>query len=97
MRFYQLKASELHEDFHDLIGTDITFACEIISIGGMIMHTKGEKAFISDVIYTAGHYLRSCPDIYEPAKISSFQINGITGHWYPETFEEFKHLKKPKL
>jgi len=86
-----LKASEERSDFHDLIYKEVTFASDIISIGGYIMHTKGEKAFISDVEYMAGHWSRLCPDIYVQPKISTFKINGIPStSWKPETFEEYK-------
>lgn len=89
---YLLKASEEREDFHELIYTDVTFASDIISIGGSLLHKKGEKAFISDVEYTAGRWSRLCPDIYVQPKISSFKINGIPGVcWKPDTFIEFKN------
>jgi hypothetical protein len=85
------KASEEREDFHDLIYKDVTFANDIISIGGQLLYEKGEKAFISDVEYTAGHWSRACPDIYIEPKISSFKINGIPSTcWRPETFVEFQ-------
>lgn len=86
-----VKASEEHDYFYDLIGKDVTFASDIISIGGAILHTKGEKAFISDVEYTPGYWSRLCPDIYISPKISTFRINGIShSMWVPETFIEYK-------
>jgi hypothetical protein len=86
-----LKASEEREHFHDLIYKEITFASDIISIGGHIMHGKGEKAFISDVEYTSGYWANLCPDIYVEPKISTFKINGIPStSWRSETFVEFK-------
>lgn len=88
------KASEEREHFHELIYTDITFACDIISIGGQLLHEKGEKAFISDVEYTPGYWSRLCPDIYVEPKISSFNINGIKAtSWKPDTFVEYKNNK----
>ena len=90
-----LKASETHEHFFDLIGTDVTFASDIISIGGAILHTKDEKAFISDVEYVDGHWSRLCPDIYHPPKISLFKINGVYSTcWMPETFVEYRTINK---
>lgn len=88
-----LKASEEKEDFYNLIGKDVTFASDIIFIGGTISHEKGEKAYISDVQYTPGYWSRLCPDIYVEPKISTFQINNVPGSWMPDTFVEFK---KPK-
>lgn len=86
-----LKASEERNHFHDLIYKEVTFASDIITIGGHLMHAKGEKAFISDVEYTAGHWSNLCPDIYIQPKISTFKINGIPSTcWKPETFIEFK-------
>lgn len=89
-----LKTSEEREDFHELIYTEVTFASDIISIGGSILHEKGEKAFISDVAYTTGYWSRLCPDIYVQPKISTFNINGIKAtSWEPNTFIEFKNHK----
>lgn len=86
-----LKASEEREDFHDLIYKDVTFANDIMSIGGQITYRKGQKAFISDVEYVSGYWSRLCPDIYVQPKISTFKINGIPSTcWRPETFVEFK-------
>jgi hypothetical protein len=85
-----LKASEEREHFHDLIYKEVTFGSDIISIGGHLMHSKGEKAFISDVEYTSGYWSNLCPDIYVEPKISRFKINGIASAcWRPETFIEF--------
>lgn len=90
-----LKASEEHDHFHDLIGKEVTFASEIISIGGAIMHEKGEKAFISDVEYTTGYWSNLCPDIYVQPKISTFKINGVPGCcWKPDTFIEYRTNKQ---
>jgi hypothetical protein len=86
-----MKASEEKDHFSDLIYNDITFACDIISISGSLLYKKGEKAFISDVIYNAGYWSNLCPDIYVQPKISAFKINGIPGQtWKPDTFIEFK-------
>jgi hypothetical protein len=90
---FQVKASEEKADFHELIGRDITFASDIITIGGSVTHTKGEQAYISDVIYTSGYWSNLCPDIYVKPKISSFQINNVPGQWKPDTFVEFKDVK----
>jgi hypothetical protein len=88
------KASEEREDFYDLIGTDVTFASDIISIGGSLMYHKGEKAFISEVEYTPGRWSSLCPDIYLKPEISTFKINGIPSTcWRPETFEEYPKKK----
>lgn len=88
------KASEEHEDFFDLIDTEVTFDSEIISHAGYIMHEKGEKAFISDVEYTCGYWSNLCPDIYVKPKISAFKINGINSTcWKPDTFLEYKTQK----
>lgn len=85
-----LKASEEKEHFFDLIYTEVTFANDIIYINGNVMHEKGEKAFISDVEYTAGYWSRLCPDIYVQPKISTFKINGVPGaSWKPDTFIEY--------
>ncbi len=93
MRFL-LKASEEKSDFFDLIGKDVTFASELISIGGQILHSKGEKAFISDVEYTTGYWSNLCPDIYVHPKISTFKINGVPATSFkPQSFIEFKQSK----
>lgn len=89
-----LKASEEKEDFHELIGTEVTFASDIWYVGGQLSHPKGEKGFISDVEYTAGHWSNLCPDIYVEPKISSLKINGTYGCWMPNTFVEFKINKQ---
>ena len=89
-----LKASEEKDNFHDLIDKEVTFASDIIYIGGHLMHEKGEKAFISDVEYTSGYWSRLCPDIYVQPKISTFNINGIKAtSWKPDTFIEYKTNK----
>jgi hypothetical protein len=88
-----LKASEQRADFFPLIGMDVTFASDIVSIGGKITHEKGERAYISDVEYVSGHWSRLCPDIYIEAKINTFQINNVIGSWVPDSFVEFKKQK----
>jgi hypothetical protein len=88
---FLLKASEEKDHFYDLIDKEVTFASDIISVGGQLLYAKGDKAFISDVEYTSGYWSRLCPDIYVQPKISSFKINGIPAtSWRPETFVEFK-------
>jgi hypothetical protein len=95
---YLLKASEEKEDFYDLIYKGVTFASDIISYSGSLMHERGEKAFISDVEYTAGRWSNLCPDIYIQPKISAFKINGIKAvSWRPETFIEFKNQSSEKI
>lgn len=88
-----VNASEERADFFDLIGTWVTFASDIVTIGGGLLHEKGEKAYISDVSYMAGRWSRLCPDIWVKPEISAFQINNVRGHYKPDTFEEYK---KPK-
>lgn len=92
-----LKASETGDHFSELIYTEVTFACDIISISGSIMHIKGEKAFISDVEYISGYWSNLCPDIYVKPKISIFKINGTSGCWKPDTFIEYKEIKNNNL
>lgn len=92
MPIFQVKASEERADFLDLIDQDVTFSCDIMTIGGQITHTKGEKAYISDIIYVPGYWSTLCPDIWVKPQIRSFQINHVTGHWKPDTFLEFKQL-----
>jgi hypothetical protein len=86
-----INASEERADFFELIGTWVTFAGEIITIGGQITHEKGEKAFISDVVYKPGYWSRLCPDIWIAPKISAFQINGVPGHLRPDAFTEYRN------
>lgn len=87
------KATEEKEDFHDLIYKEVTFASDILTIGGQISHSKGEKAFISEVEYSGGYWSNLCPDIYVKPKISMFKINGIPSTcWRPDTFEEFRNV-----
>lgn len=86
-----LKASEEKKEFYELIGTEVTFASEIITIGGQITHDKGKKAFISDVAYVTGYWSRACPDIYIEPKISTFNINGVQAmSWVPDAFIEYR-------
>lgn len=85
-----LKASEEREQFYNLIGRSVTFASDIVSVGGQILNKKGERAYVSDVEYTAGYWSGLCPDIYVQPKISTFQINNVTGSWKPDTFIEYK-------
>ena len=94
---WHLKASEEKQDFHDLIGTDVTFANDIITVMGYVSHVKGEKAYISDVIYDAGYYSKCCPDIWNEPKIRMFQINNVPGHWRIDTFLEYKSPQTKQL
>lgn len=91
---FQQKASEEKDCFFDMIGKDVTFVNDIVSIGGSLLHGKGEKAYISDVIYTSGYWSNLCHDIYVQPKISSFQINNIPGHYRPDTFIEYQKQKE---
>jgi hypothetical protein len=84
-----LKASEEREDFYDLLGKEVTFDHDIISVGGSLLFEKGQKTFITDVTYTSGYWSNLCPDLYVKPEISMFKINGTAGHWRPETFTEF--------
>lgn len=82
-----VKASEDKSYFHFLIGKEVTFASDYIGISGAILHTKGEKAFISDVEYTPPYYNRFGHWI--PAKINTIQINGIVSTcWLLSAFEK---------
>lgn len=90
MRKILERSSELRQDFYDLIGTEVTFASDIIYINGSIIHKKGEKATVSDVSYNPGHWSKICPDIYDKAKISTLYINGEEDScWVPDTFIEY--------
>lgn len=84
-----MKASEEREDFYNLLGKEVTFASDLISIGGYITHKKGEKAFISDVEYSPGFW--SWSGDYIGPKISSFKINGVPSCCFlPTIFIEYK-------
>lgn len=86
------KASIEKSDFYNLIGSKVTFSSDIILVGGQTLHKKDDKAIISDVEYTTGHYHGSCPDIWITAKLSTFSIEGYKGISYvPDTFVEFKN------
>ena len=88
-----LKASQEKADFFELIGTDVTFASELITVGGQISHKRGKKAFISDVEYIPGYWSNLCPDIYVEPKINTFRINGINARCYkPDTFVEHRKM-----
>ncbi len=88
------RASEQHEDFYDLIGTEVTFANNIINISGEMMYSKGEKAFISDVSYCSGYWHRF--GHYEKPLILGIYINGIVeSSWNQRAFEELKLIKQP--
>lgn len=47
-----LKASEEKEHFHDLIYKDVTFASDIMSIGGQITYRKGPDIYVQPKIST---------------------------------------------
>lgn len=86
-----LKTSEIKDEFNDLIGKEVTFANDIITIGGVILHKENEKAIISDVEYVAGYWSKLCPDIYREPKINSVYINDTTHVCYlPNTFLELQ-------
>lgn len=88
------KASEVKQDFYELIYTDVTFASDIYSHSGFLMHKKNEKAFISDVEYQPGYWSTSFQKFMNP-KILSFKINGVPSScWRPDTFLEFKNCNK---
>lgn len=93
---FQQKASEEKDCFYGMIGEWVTFSNDIVSIGGNVLHEKGERAYISDVIYTSGYWSNLCPDIYVKPRIVSFQINNITGHYRPDTFVEYQKQKEDK-
>lgn len=89
-----VKASQERGEFFELIGKDVTFASDYISIGGFLLHSKGEKAFISDVEYTTGYWSRFYAG-YVEAKISTIQVNGITATcWALNAFEEFQKQRQ---
>jgi hypothetical protein len=90
---YLLNASEEKADFFELIGTWVTFGSDIITIGGAVLHSKGDRIYISDVIYTPGYWSRLCPYIWVKPEISAFKVAGIARHYSPTTFVEYK---KPK-
>lgn len=90
-----VKASEEGEDFYNLIGTEVTFACEIITIGGSISHFKGEKAIIRDVSYVKGWWSNICSNLYYPPEISTIHLKGIERTcWIKDTFVEFRQKNK---
>ena len=87
------KASEEGNVFHDIIGTTVTFKCDVVSFGGHLLHFKDEKVVITDVDYIEGHWSRACPDIYVPAHISTFKIENSGGCYTPNSFIEYKDYK----
>ena len=88
------KATEERDEFFELIGTEITFSNDIITIGGQILHNKGDKAVIEDVEYKDGCWSNLCPDIYINPRISIFKLHGIYGCWTPDSFLEYKKQDK---
>ena len=100
MKKLLVKASEEKSDFHELIGTEVTFKTDIFNIySGKTWYNKGDKAIISDITYIEGHYSRACPDIWEKSQIVTLQIEReLSIGWTPSTFIEFQnesvYLKK---
>lgn len=87
MNFLQ-KVSETGECFTHLLDKEVVFKSDILSLGGEVIHHKGEKAFISDVEYTSGHWSRFSPSMYIEPKVTGYKINGIPSTvWHVETFE----------
>lgn len=87
MKFLQ-KVSETGECFTDLLDKEVVFKSDILSIGGQVIHHKGEKAFISDVEYTAGYWSRLGTSVYVEPKVTGYKINGIPSTvWSVSTFE----------
>lgn len=72
-------------------GDEVTFNCELISIGGQILHTKGEKATVSKTTIREGHWYRPLPDIWVPDELMDVSIVEDRGVCFlPDTFEEFE-------
>lgn len=74
-------------------GDMLTTARQYITIGGQIIHEKGDKVEVEAVGIREGHWYRPLPDIWIKPVLSWVKIVGEYGHWLPGAFEETKHLK----
>ena len=83
------RASASREHFHELIGTEVTFASEIVSDGGRILYEPGDKSLVSDIEYSPGYWSSLCNDIYVSPKIIALVVNNSI--WKPDTFKEYKN------
>lgn len=76
-------------------GDTLTIAGEIITIGGQIMHEKGDKVIVEKVDVREGHWYRPIPDIWIKAELGSIGLVGYDHISYlPHTFEETKRFIK---
>jgi hypothetical protein len=69
-------------------GDTLTISGEIITIGGQITFTEGQKVKVSEVIIEKGHYSKLCPDIWYDDKVLWVKIEGKYGLWTPNAFVE---------
>lgn len=45
-------------------GDELTFTSQGFTIGGQILHEKGDKVIAEEVDITKGHWYRTIPDIW---------------------------------
>jgi len=74
-------------------GDVLTIDSDIIDINAKILHRKGDKVTIENLIVSEGFYSHLCPDMWIPEKINGVKLVGIYGHWNTSAFVEFQ--KKP--
>jgi len=71
------------------IGDEITFNQDIISIGGNIIFSKGQKVKIRKVHFKAEYFSKTF-NIFVPENIYGIEIEGSPSMWSVNSFEETK-------
>lgn len=85
---------QIGDDNYKLIGTEVTFSCDLVTFGGSLLHKKGEKAIIRDVVIIPAHSYRTLPNIWVKEEISSIRVHGVSNcDFRPDTFIEFPKVK----
>lgn len=74
-------------------GDELTFGGQQITIGGQIIHDKGDKVIVESVEIKEGHWYRPLPDIWIKPQLLWVKLEGERGHWLCGAFEETKHFK----
>jgi hypothetical protein len=72
------------------VGQQLTISGQILSVSGRIMFEKGDKVTVTHVEMSKGYWSRLCPDIWVAPELRYVKIEGQSGDWLPDAFEETK-------
>jgi hypothetical protein len=91
-----MRPAKAKDKFYEIVGTEVTFACDLGDWGGHYVEKKGDTAVIQEALITPGHWHSQCPDIWVEEELILVKLKNKIAHYKPDVFEELKPLLKTR-